>query len=178
MCPVCYQTGGSLLHCLSTLTRDVPGGLFLLHWPWSRLHRTLSGILPCEARTFLTRTPCRARLSVLLAAIFILNYFSLFVHAEFFTPPGRHTSYFSSPRRFSARCGQIFLEDPLRGADTKTQKTCLDAPSGISLPLRPLIKYPQGINSRGVWKDDPSASGVRVAKTHRMPGQHHTISPG
>ena len=32
-----------------------PGGLFLLHWPWSHLHRTLSGILPCEARTFLTR---------------------------------------------------------------------------------------------------------------------------
>ena len=30
------------------------GGIFLLHWPWSRLHRTLSGILPCEARTFLT----------------------------------------------------------------------------------------------------------------------------
>ena len=31
-----------------------PGGTFLLHCPWSRLHRTLSGILPCEARTFLT----------------------------------------------------------------------------------------------------------------------------
>ncbi len=30
------------------------GGLFLLHWPGSHLHRTLSGILPCEARTFLT----------------------------------------------------------------------------------------------------------------------------
>ena len=30
------------------------GGLFLLHFPWSHLHRTLSGILPCEARTFLT----------------------------------------------------------------------------------------------------------------------------
>ena len=29
------------------------GGLFLLHCPWSRLRRTLSGILPCEARTFL-----------------------------------------------------------------------------------------------------------------------------
>jgi hypothetical protein len=29
------------------------GGLFLLHWSGSRLHRTLSGILPCEARTFL-----------------------------------------------------------------------------------------------------------------------------
>ena len=29
------------------------GSLFLLHFPWSHLHRTLSGILPCEARTFL-----------------------------------------------------------------------------------------------------------------------------
>ena len=27
--------------------------LSLLHWPGSHLHRTLSGILPCEARTFL-----------------------------------------------------------------------------------------------------------------------------
>ena len=34
--------------------RQRRGGIFLLHWPWSRLHRTLSGILPCEARTFLT----------------------------------------------------------------------------------------------------------------------------
>ena len=33
---------------------DRPGCLFLLHFPWSHLHRTLSGILPCEARTFLT----------------------------------------------------------------------------------------------------------------------------
>jgi hypothetical protein len=31
-----------------------PGGIFLLHFPWSHLHRTLSGILPYEARTFLT----------------------------------------------------------------------------------------------------------------------------
>ena len=30
------------------------GGLFLMHFPGSHLHRTLSGILPCEARTFLT----------------------------------------------------------------------------------------------------------------------------
>ncbi len=28
-------------------------GIFLLHYPWSRLHRPLAGILPCEARTFL-----------------------------------------------------------------------------------------------------------------------------
>ena len=65
MCPARYRAGGSLLHCLSTLTpkvqprqilakRQTWGGLFLLHWPWSHLHRTLSGILPCEARTFLT----------------------------------------------------------------------------------------------------------------------------
>ena len=51
--PHCYQTGGSLLHCLFTLT--INGGYFLLHFPGSHLHRTLSGILPCEARTFLTR---------------------------------------------------------------------------------------------------------------------------
>ena len=37
-------------------------GIFLLHFPWSRLHQTLSGILPCEARTFLPRklTPAAA----------------------------------------------------------------------------------------------------------------------
>ena len=39
-------------------------GLFLLHWPGSHLHRTLSGILPYEARTFLT-----CGLSALAAAI-------------------------------------------------------------------------------------------------------------
>ena len=53
MCPVCYQTGGSLLHCPSTLTGKA-GGIFLLHCPWSHLRQTLSGTLPCEARTFLT----------------------------------------------------------------------------------------------------------------------------
>ena len=52
MCPPCYQWGGSLLHCLFTLT--LVGGYFLLHFPGSHLHRTLSGILPYEARTFLT----------------------------------------------------------------------------------------------------------------------------
>ena len=40
------------------------GGIFLLHFPGSCLHRTLSGILPCEARTFLT-----CSLSTLAAAI-------------------------------------------------------------------------------------------------------------
>ena len=43
-------------------------GLFLLHCPWSRLRQTLSGILPCEARTFLSRSlsALRQRPSVLL----------------------------------------------------------------------------------------------------------------
>ena len=31
------------------------GGLFLLHFPWSRLHRVLPGTLPYGARTFLMR---------------------------------------------------------------------------------------------------------------------------
>ena len=56
MCPFCYHNGGSLLHCLSTLTFHKEGGLFLLHWSGSHLHRTLSGILPFEARTFLVCT--------------------------------------------------------------------------------------------------------------------------
>ena len=33
------------------------GGIFLLHCPWSRLRQTLSGTLPCEARTFLAWQP-------------------------------------------------------------------------------------------------------------------------
>ena len=37
------------------------GGYFLLHWPGSFLRRTLSGILPCGARTFLTSLSSRDR---------------------------------------------------------------------------------------------------------------------
>ena len=55
-CPSCCHGGGSLLHCRFTLTggHRPPAVCFLLHFPGSHLHRTLSGILPCEARTFLT----------------------------------------------------------------------------------------------------------------------------
>ncbi len=71
MCPSCYQQGGSLLHCLSTLTcTKCTGGLFLLHWPGSHLHRTLSGILPYEARTFLT-----CSLSAFAAAIVCATHY-------------------------------------------------------------------------------------------------------
>ena len=71
MCPLCYHRGGSLLHCPSTLT-TLSGGIFLLHWPWSHLHRTLSGILPYEARTFLT---CQMAAAIIcLTSIF--NYYT------------------------------------------------------------------------------------------------------
>ena len=52
---------------LPTGTKCLSGGIFLLHCPWSRLHQTLSGILPCEARTFLT-----CSLSVLQPRPFVL----------------------------------------------------------------------------------------------------------
>ena len=55
--------------------RQRRGGIFLLHWPWSRLHRTLSGILPCEARTFLT-----CCLSAITAAITCLTCKYLLYH--------------------------------------------------------------------------------------------------
>ena len=48
-----HRESGSLLHCLSALTTINVAVSFLLHFPWSHLHRTLSGILPYEARTFL-----------------------------------------------------------------------------------------------------------------------------
>ena len=81
--PCCYQQSGGLLHHLSTLTTKSRartmscvvshcGGIFLLHFPWSHLHLTLSGILPCEARTFLT-----CCLSALAAAITCLTPFLL-----------------------------------------------------------------------------------------------------
>ena len=65
---LCYQTSGSLLHCLFTLT--LAGGYFLLHFPGSHLHRTLSGILPYEARTFLT-----CSLSAFAAAIVCATHY-------------------------------------------------------------------------------------------------------
>ena len=50
---------GGLLPRLSILTyiQANVGGLFLLHFLGSRLRLTLSAILPCEARTFLTVIP-------------------------------------------------------------------------------------------------------------------------
>ena len=58
------------------------GGLFLLHFPGSHLHRTLSGILPCEARTFLTccLSALQPRSSVLLTLYNITLFFRFVKH--------------------------------------------------------------------------------------------------
>ena len=59
---------------LPTLPAET-GGIFLLHYPWSRLHRTLSGILPCEARTFLVC--CQPRSFVLLIFLYSTIFSSI-----------------------------------------------------------------------------------------------------
>ena len=77
ICHCCYQQCGSLLHCHSALTsiKDA-GGIFLLHFPWSHLHRTLSGILPCEARTFLVDSLSALVTAIICAthSIILFNY--------------------------------------------------------------------------------------------------------
>lgn len=50
------------------------GGYFLLHYPGSYLHRTLSGTLPCEARTFLICTISRCGC---LCCSLTLRYFNM-----------------------------------------------------------------------------------------------------
>lgn len=59
------QAAGELLPRLSILTASKRGGISLLHYPWGRPRRTLSGTLPCGARTFLMRglSALRPRLS-------------------------------------------------------------------------------------------------------------------
>lgn len=53
---------------------DFSGGIFLLHSPWSRLHRPLAGTLPCSARTFLIPERARDRLVTSHAKeIYLLN---------------------------------------------------------------------------------------------------------
>ena len=62
-----YRETGGLLHRHSTLTLNqrFKAVSFLLHFPGSHLHRTLSGTLPYEARTFLCTNKIQ-RPSVLL----------------------------------------------------------------------------------------------------------------
>ncbi len=67
---VTYAPRG-LLHHGSTLTctgiKPAIGGPFLWHYPSARADWTLSSILPCGARTFLSRQQGRQRLSVKLS---------------------------------------------------------------------------------------------------------------
>ena len=66
--PRCHHRSGSLLHYHFILTSKL-AVLFLLHFPGSHLHRPLAGILPCEARTFLSCV-----LSAIAAAIICLTH--------------------------------------------------------------------------------------------------------
>ena len=106
MCPVCYQTGGSLLHCPSTLT--IASGIFLLHCPWSHLHRPLTGILPYEARTFLT-----CGLSTLAAAIicptYLLYAITHFRHPNTFFLENQVVTIYLIPLKFSSHHSQRHL---------------------------------------------------------------------
>ena len=90
ICHFCYQKCGELLPRRFTLTYK--GGYFLLHLPGSRLHRTLSGILPCEARTFLT-----CCLSAIAAAIICAT--QSFLVCIFFY----HTEYINTELSFFAK---------------------------------------------------------------------------
>jgi len=74
--PARYRTGGSLLHCPSNLAcvKRV-SGIFLLHYPRSHLHRTLSGVLPYEARTFLT---CFSAAAIIRPTFSRLSYYHSF----------------------------------------------------------------------------------------------------
>ena len=54
---LCYHRSGWALTSPFHPYRTGCGGLFLLHFPASRLGRTLSVILLCDARTFLTGIP-------------------------------------------------------------------------------------------------------------------------
>ena len=57
--------------------RNEFGGLFLLHYPWSRLHRPLAGTLLCEARTFLTLASATVQLTHIIQII--INEFHFLV---------------------------------------------------------------------------------------------------
>ena len=48
---------GGVKKPISALVKNTSGGIFLLHFPGSRLRRTLSVILPYDARTFLAVIP-------------------------------------------------------------------------------------------------------------------------
>ena len=83
---------------------DCSGGSFLLHFPWSHLHRTLSGILPCEARTFLTcglSTPAAAIIQP--TCCYRLTYFSFAVNL-IITLPTFHPKSFAKVLSALSRC--------------------------------------------------------------------------
>ena len=78
--PACYQAAGELLPRLSILTVPEGGGFFLLHFPWSRLRRPLTGTLALRCPDFpharRPATVCSPRTSVSIC------FSGAFVNAE------------------------------------------------------------------------------------------------
>ena len=64
--------------------REVSGGLFLLHCPWGCPRRPLAVILPCGARTFLTKNFVLMRLPGLLSNFLLLLVSYFFVYCFFY----------------------------------------------------------------------------------------------
>ena len=83
MCPPCYQRGGSLLHCLSTLTHSV---LYAVYFCCTGLGVTSTGRYPasCPVKPGLSSSAAfrlpQPRLSVLLNACIIIPFFSVKVN--------------------------------------------------------------------------------------------------
>ena len=75
--PACYQAAGELLPRLSILTVPKGGGFFLLHFPWSRLRRPLTGTLALRCPDFpharRPATVCSPRTSdsICLSVVFV-----------------------------------------------------------------------------------------------------------
>ena len=99
MCPVCYQAGGSLLHCLSTLTGAscAPAVYFCC----TGLGVASTGRYPasCPVKPGLSSPDGhQLRSSVLPAAVYILTYFFFFVHAGSLYFPKKQLNGIESPK--------------------------------------------------------------------------------
>ena len=98
----CFRQGLHLLYVTIEYRELLPrvfiltlaGGNFLLHFPESHLWLTLSAILPCEARTFLTLIPFGVivRDHPTQFAFIIINFF-FFVKRQNFLPCIYHSAY-------------------------------------------------------------------------------------
>ena len=169
MCPARYRAGGSLLHCPSTLTdtesairaiRFRVGGIFLLHCPGSRLRRPLTGILPCEARTFLT---CSFRITRFAAAIICPA-----CHAVLYTKKTKKSN--DEDRRDGVNLLTVEADESVPTKDDRSFSRA--SSSGRTRSSVPSVRLPlSGIRTVRIWLD---ASGNDLALTSELLGHTST----